>query len=551
MKKFLFLVLCAVMLIGVLVSCGGTDEPDHLANADFYVSVVGGTLTDGFSTGLYPAGADVTLVASEMDAEGNPFSHWENSAGEMVSEEAVCTVQMPAAHETYRAVYGQPTVSADWLLFTELSDGTYSIKANPEAELPAAIAIPETYNGAAVTVIEEAAFEGLTGIMSVTIPNGVQTIGSKAFWGCSGLQSLLLPNTVTNIGTRAFQDCSALMEFTVPSSVTSIGTQIFYGCDSLTKVCYNAAYSDSKNPFLDVWCLTHIEFGGTSVPNAILSGKQFVKEVIIHDSVTNIGENAFSYCKGLTSIIIPDSVTSIGFAAFEDCTSLTDVTIGNGVTSIGEAAFLGCTGLTSITIPGVTSIGDSAFSGCTGLTSITIPDSVINIGNEAFYKCIGLTDVTIGNGVASFERSAFFGCTGLTSLTVEPGNANYYSSGNCLIEKSTRTLILGCKNSVIPTNGSVTSIGDSAFSGCTGLTSITIPDSVTSIGSYAFFGCTGLTSITIPNSVTSIGEAAFSRCTGLTNIYYGGSSAEWAAVTKGNLWDYNTGDYTVSFAEAK
>lgn len=133
----------------------------------------------------------------------------------------------------------------------------------------------------------------------------------------------------------------------------------------------------------------------------------------------------------------------------------------------------------------VTSIGYSAFSD-TGLTSVTIPDSVTSIGYEAF--C---------------------GCTGLTRITVAKGNTKYHSAGNCLIETESKTLIAGCKNSIIPTDDSVTSIGGWAFYNCTELTSVTIPDSVTSIGYSAFRYCTGLTSVTIPDNVTSIGWGAF------------------------------------------
>ena len=213
------------------------------------------------------------------------------------------------------------------------------------------------------------------------------------------------------------------------------------------------------------------------------------------------------------------SVTSIGNSAFSDCSGLTSVTIGNSVTSIGINAFWHCSGLTSVTIPSsVTSIGINAFRGCTGLTSVTIPNSVTSIGYCAFHECRSLTSVTIPNSVTSIGDFAFYYCTGLTSVIVENGNTVYDSRDNCnaIIETATNTLIAGCKNTTIP--NSVTSIGNCAFEGCTGLTSLTIPNSVTSIGEYAFYGCTGLTSVTIPNSVTSIEYAAFSSCTGLTSL---------------------------------
>ena len=167
----------------------------------------------------------------------------------------------------------------------------------------------------------------------------------------------------------------------------------------------------------------------------------------------------------------------------------------------------------------MTDIGELAFSECSGLTSITMmPNSVTSIGTSAFSDCSGLTSITIPNSVTSIGLSIFKNCSGLTSIIVSNGNSKYDSRNNCnaIIETSSNTLIEGCKNTIIP-NG-VTSIGKSAFSYCSGLTSITIPNSVTSIGKSAFSDCSGLTSITIPNSVSSIGSAAFGCCSGLTSI---------------------------------
>ena len=233
------------------------------------------------------------------------------------------------------------------------------------------------------------------------------------------------------------------------------------------------------------------------------------------------------------------------------------------VTSIGENAFCGDP-IRSIIMPNsIVSIGDSAFMFCPIITAITIPNSVTSIGAYAFFYCGSLTAITIPNSVTSIGNYAFNSCDSLNSIVVVNGNTKYDSRNNCnaIIETSTNTLLIGCRNTVIPNSvtsigvgaffycrsltaitipNSVTSIGDSAFYGCSGdsksitipysvtiigkyafagcsLTSITIPNSVTNIGDYAFFGC-GLTSITIPNSVTSIGIGMFGRCSSLTSI---------------------------------
>jgi hypothetical protein len=212
--------------------------------------------------------------------------------------------------------------------------------------------------------------------------------------------------------------------------------------------------------------------------------------------VTQIGDEAFYNCNGLSdNLIIPITVTTIGFGAFAGCSGFTgNLIIPNSVTTIGYSAFAGCSGFTgSLTIPNsVTTIEEAAFYGCKGFNGdLTIPSSVTSIGMDAFYECP------------------------LEYITVAEDNTVYDSRDNCnaVIETSTNELLIGSSNSVIP--NSVTSIGQNAFYGCTGLTSVTIPNSVTSINSGAFRGCSGLISLTIGNSVEVIGDYAFEDCTNI------------------------------------
>ena len=259
-----------------------------------------------------------------------------------------------------------------------------------------------------------------------------------------------------------------------------------------------------------------------------LTGKLVIPESVEYEgaqySVTSIGSAAFRYCSGLTSVTIGNSVTSIGSFAFEDCSGLTSITIGNSVTSIGYRAFADCYYLASVTIPNsVTSIGQSAFYGCRGLTSVTIPNSVTSIGDGAFSSAFSnsrLTSVTINsNAIMSKSYSLSFNMSHIFGTQVEN-----YTIGD-----------------------GVTSIGQYAFYGCTGLKSVTIPNSVTSIGFRAFQGCSSLTSVTINsnailsitysssdnlktifgeqvkeyqigNNVEEIGNYAFEDCSGLTSI---------------------------------
>ena len=349
--------------------------------------------------------------------------------------------------------------------------------------------------GNSVTEIGGYAFRNSTA-SNIEIKGDVTSIGDYAFEGCKNLVSLEIPEEVESIGIDAFGSVFNLVyngEATPPSGTTK--TPRFTNAYIMNDVL---AYNNVA--CTELWgchrkATGAIEIAPTArkISEKAFSGCDNITSITIPSSVTSIGSSAFSGCDDITSLTIPSSVTSIGSSAFYGCRKLSSIEIPTSVTSIESSTFTYCVSLTSMVIHNkITSIGAQAFSYCSGLTSVTIPNSVTSIGEQAFRDCTKLTSITIPNSVTSIGGQAFQGCTGLSSVTIP---------------------------------NSVTSINQSTFYGCTGLSSIEIPNSVTGIGGYAFSGCTGLSSITIPSSVTSIENRAFYGCESLSSVRFEGEVA--------------------------
>jgi surface protein len=256
-----------------------------------------------------------------------------------------------------------------------------------------------------------------------------------------------------------------------------------------------------------------------------------ITSVDIPTSVTKIDAEAFSYCRKLEKADIPNTVTAIGAYAFDHC-AFTSVVIPSSVRAMGEYynrnPFTGCPNIQSITVEAGNEVFDSRencnaiiekasntiFTGC---SNTVIPRSVKAIADYAYYGCIGLTALMIPSNIESIASQSFARCSNLATIQVELDNPVYDSRIGCnaIVEKATNKLVLGCKNTFVPT--SVTTIGEYSFYG-SGIAAINIPDNVKEIEGYAFMSCEALSSVRLPSELTELSTAVFYGCTSLKTL---------------------------------
>ena len=451
--------------------------------------------------------------------------------------------------------------------------------------------------GSGLRVIGDSAFKQCSVLSSAALPDSLTTIGAEAFKNCFSLAEVTAGSALTDVAEGAFEGTQWLRRH--PDGVIYVGSVVYgyegavpesgviniadgtavINADAFENVPDAAAFSfpDSliniKGRALDgtAWYAAK-EYGPVFAGNVLYAFKKlllptdtavtvpegttgiadgafeqcndryYITSVLLPESLKYIGDNAFEGCSGLSHIIIPDGVTHIGAYAFQGCYKMRQAVLGKGLTYLPDFAFFDCDLLTSVNLGGIRTIGENALS-CCGFVALDIPEGVEEVESYAFSGCYELSMVRLPASLGYISSDAFSGCAALTSLSVAEGNPVYFSSGNCVIERETGTLEIGCTGSVIPSDGSVKALAaysfygsgiksivipdgidisePGVFRGCSLLTSVTLPEGAETISSQMFYNCHDLTSVDIPDSVKTIGDTAFGGCDALTTLPMG------------------------------
>lgn len=385
---------------------------------------------------------------------------------------------------------------------TELPANAFSNYAGTQITLPEGL-----------TSIGQSAFEG-TAITGITIPSTVTSLGMYVFEGCASLESIVLPDSITQIDSYLFTDCTALKSVTLPAGLTVIEYRMFEGCTALESIVLPEGITEiGQNAFLDCISLRSINIpsGCTDFGTSAFENCSSLESITIPEALTYSG-SVFEGCTGLKEIIFNATafdlaVTFSGSAIFAGCENVERVVIGENVTIIPGYLFSGMANIKEIILPeGLVSIGRNAFAG-TGITEITIPTTVVNLSGyttnvqQWFSGCASLETVYLPTSFTYIYQSMFLDCTSLK-------NVYYYE-----LDEAGNMVVLSDTTKEGADLSYATGFDTSAFSGCSSLQYVTLPEGLTELANSTFEGC-GLVSVTLPESLTNI-RYAFRNCTSI------------------------------------
>ena len=337
----------------------------------------------------------------------------------------------------------------------------------------------------------------ITASLESTKFRGDQNISSTTFSNLKSLKNLEILGKTQTIEKGSFAGLSSLESLTIPfvgESATALNEKALLGY-AFGDASYEGSYLATQTYSLSLSTaksympknLNYIKvFSGNFGFGAFCNAVSLKRVETTADNVT-LSDRVFYNCVNLENINFSEKVSSIGSYCFFGCAKLSAFTLNSAITSIPDYAFANCSSLGEMDLSNLISIGKSAFA-LTSLSTVNILKTV-NLGESAFQNCANLKTVTLPSTITKIKGNPFAYCSSLESIALSGDNANYLSGENCIIDKTDGRVIIGCKNSVLPTDNTAKSIGAYAFAGAVGLTKISLPSSITLINNDAFIGC--------------------------------------------------------------
>ena len=583
MKKiiaFILMIVAMVCIFALSVSAaefGEVETIDGMKEKDKLDTTSRVVLFDGTDYHTYPA----YYIFKNETSSGLDFTQLNSLSGVTYSATSVVMVEYPEGITKAGSFVG-----ATSLEYVKIPDSVITVRGTAFKNCTKLTTVVFSDKGN-LTSFADQIFNGCTALESITLPEGLQTVTANVFNGCTNLKTVILPNSLTHIGENMFVNCTSLEAISIPSNVTNIGRNGFKGCSVLKSIVIPSGVTSIGNSaFQGCGALTSVNFPSslTSIGESCFDSCTSLKiDVVLPEGITVIPKRAF-FQSAITSISIPANATTIGYQSFYKCSNLnTDIVIPEGVTEIaykafsespiksvvvpstvttmGTEVFLSCTSLKTADIKCET-ISSNAFASCTALETVTLSNTKV-IEGRAFTKCTKLSSINLPEGLTTINTCAFFQSTSLKSVvvpstvTVIEEKAFENSGVTTAVVKSSvvgNRMFYNAPLTSVTLENTVT-IGSDAFYQCD-FAEIVLPETVTSVGASAFSGCSALESITVPGSVESFGTNVFTNCKNLTTVNYTGTNAELVKaampndsveIVEANHCDtYNGGEHTVS-----